>query len=79
MGMVESDIEIILKKRDIKAFAVVADNNFVFLDVLYEIIQVLPLNISFNRLAVIKRDSGDLVEISDPVRWFLYPDRPWNL
>ena len=38
MGMVESDIEIMLNERDIKTFAVVADNNFVFLDILKEII-----------------------------------------
>jgi len=40
MGMVESDIKIAFDKRDIKTFAVVADNNFVFLDVLGEIIKV---------------------------------------
>ena len=31
--MVESDIELVLTERDIKTFAVVADNNFVSLNV----------------------------------------------
>jgi len=64
MGLVESDIEIAFKKRDIKAFAIVADNNFVFLNVLNEIIQILPLNISFNRLAIIKRDGCYFVKLA---------------
>jgi len=33
MSMVESDIEMVLNERDIKTFAVVADNNFVFLNI----------------------------------------------
>ena len=64
MGMVESDIEIIFDERNIKTFAVVADNNFVFLNVLDEIIQVLSLNISFNRLAIIKSDCGNFVKLA---------------
>jgi hypothetical protein len=34
MGMVESDIEMVLNERDIKTFAVAADNNFAYLNVL---------------------------------------------
>ena len=65
------DIEDLAKKfrvsnsaRDIKAFAVIGDDDLVFLDILGKIIQVLTLNISFNRLAIIKRDGGDFVKIS---------------
>ena len=57
MGVVESNIEIILNERDIKRLAIVCDNHFVFLNVLYEIIQVLPLHICFNLMTVIKRYS----------------------
>ncbi len=64
MGMVESDIEIVLNERDIKTFAVVADNNFVFLNVLDKIFQVLPLYIGLDRFAVIKGDCGNIVEIA---------------
>ena len=64
MGVVESDIEIVLNERDIKTFAIVCDDHFVFLNVLNEIIQVLPLHISFNRLAVIKCNGGYIVEIA---------------
>ena len=63
MGLVESDIEIMLKERNIKAFAIVADNNFVSLDVLDKIIQVLSLHIGLDRFAVIKRDCGYFVEV----------------
>ena len=62
--MVESDIEIILNERDIKRLAIVCDNHFVFLNVLYEIIQVLPLHICFNLMTVIKGDGGYIVEIA---------------
>jgi len=58
MGVVESNIEIILNERDIKRLAIVCDNHFVFLNVLYEIIQVLSMDISFNLMAVIKRNGG---------------------
>ena len=50
MGMIKSDFEIVLDKRNIEAFAVIGDNDFVSLDVFNEIIQVLPLNICFNGL-----------------------------
>ena len=62
--MVESDIEIMLKKRNFKTFAIVADNHFVFLDVLNEILQVLPLHIDLNGFAVIKGNGGYIVEIA---------------
>jgi len=65
MGLAESDIEIVLNKRNIKRFAIIRNDDFVFLDVLYEIIQVLPLNISFNRLTVIKGDCGYFVKLNE--------------
>ena len=55
MGMIKSDLKIVLDERDIKAFAIVADNNLVSLDVLDKIIQVLSMDIGFNLMAVIKR------------------------
>ena len=64
MGMGESDIEMVLNKRDIKTFAVVADNNFVSLNVLDEIIQVLPLHIGPDRFAVENGNGGNIVEIA---------------
>ena len=64
MGMVESDIEIVLNERDIKTFAVVADNNFVFLNVLDKIFQVLPPYIGLDRFAAIKGNGGYIVEIA---------------
>ena len=64
MGMVESDIEIILNERDIKTFAIVCDDHFVFVNVLDKIIQVLPLNICFNLMAIIKRDGCYIVEMA---------------
>ena len=64
MGMAKFNIEIMLKKRNIKTFSIIADNHFVFLDVLGEIIQVLPLHISFNRLTVVNSDCGNFVEVS---------------
>ena len=64
MGMVESDIEIVLNKRDIKTFAVVADNNFVSLNILDKIFQVLPLWIGLDRFAIIKGNGGYIVEIA---------------
>ncbi len=63
MGMVQPDLKIVLDERDIKASAIIRNDDLKFLDVLNEIIQVLPMNISFNRLAIIKRNGGDLVEI----------------
>ena len=62
--MVESDIEIALNERDIKTLSIVANDHFVFLNVLYKIIQVLPLHICFNLMAIIKGDGGDIVEIA---------------
>ena len=64
MGMVESDFEMVLYERDIKTFAVVADNNFVSLDVLDKIIQVLPVHIGQDRFAVEKGNGGNIVEIA---------------
>ena len=58
MGLFESDFELVLNERDIKAFAIVADNNLVSLDVLDKIIQVLSMDIGFNLMAVIKRNGG---------------------
>ena len=51
--MVESDFEMVLYERDIKTFAVVADNNFVFLNVLDRIFQVLTLHVDLDRFAII--------------------------
>jgi len=62
--VVQPDIKEGFDKGDIKRFAIVSDNDLVFLDIVDEIIQVLPLNISLNRLAIIKRDGGDAVIIS---------------
>ena len=59
-----ANIEIMLKKRNIKTFAVVADDDFIFMNVLDKIFQVLPLHIGFNRFAVIKGNSGYIVEIA---------------
>jgi len=56
--MVESDIEIILNERDIKTFPVVCDDHFVFVNLINEVIQVLPLHIGFNLVAVIKGNGG---------------------
>ena len=64
MGLVESDIEMMLNERDIKTFAIIADNHFVFLDVLNKIIKIFPVNICFNRLTVIKGNGGYIVEIA---------------
>jgi hypothetical protein len=64
MGMVESDIEMVLNERDIKTFAVVADNNFVSLNVLDKVIQVLTLHIGLDRFAVEKGNGGNIVEIA---------------
>ena len=68
--MVQPDPKIVLDERDIKRFAVVRNDDLISLDVLNEIIQILPLNISFNRLAIVKRDGGDVVEISVQSRCF---------
>ena len=62
--MVESDIEMVLNERDIKRFSIVCDDQFVFLNVLDKIIQVLPLHIGFNLIAIIKGDGGYIVEIA---------------
>ena len=51
--MIQPDVKIVLNKRDIKAFAIIRNNDLIFLDVLDKIIQVLPLDIGFNDLAVI--------------------------
>jgi len=51
--MVQPDLKIVLDERDIKASAIIRNDDLIFLDVLNEIIQVLPLNISFYRLSVI--------------------------
>ena len=64
MGMGESGIEMVLNERDIKIFAVVADNDFVSLKVLDEIIQVLPLHIGPDRFAIEKGNGGNIVEIA---------------
>ena len=53
MGMIKSDIEIILNERDIKAFPIIRYDDLVYLDVLYKIIQVLSMDIGLNRLTVI--------------------------
>ncbi len=64
MGMVQPDLKIILDERDIKASAIIRNDDLVFLDVLNKIIQVLPLNISEDGSAGIKGDGGDAVKIS---------------
>jgi len=40
MSMSESDIEKIFKERDIKGFAIIADDHFVLLDVINKIIKI---------------------------------------
>ena len=64
MGIVETDIEIMFKKRKIKGFAIIADDHFVFLDVLDKIFQVLPPYIGLDRFAVIKGNGGYIVEMA---------------
>ena len=64
MGMVESDIKIMLNERDIKRLAILCDDYFVFVNLLYEIFQVLSLNISFNLVTVIKGDGCYIAEIA---------------
>ena len=64
MGVVESNIEIILNERDIKRLAIVCDDHFVFLNVLDKIVQVLPLHICFNLMTVINRNGCYIVEIA---------------
>ena len=59
--MVEPNIEIVLNERDIKTFAVVADDHFVFLNVLDKIFQVLPPDICFYGLAIIQGDCGNRI------------------
>ncbi len=70
MRMVQPDLKIVLDERDIKASAIIRNDDLIFLDVLNEIIQVLSLNISFNGLAVIKGDGGDSIKISVQSRGF---------
>jgi hypothetical protein len=64
MGMVQPDLKIVLDERDIKASAIIRNDDLIFLDVLNEIIQALPLNISFDRLAIIKRNGCYFVELA---------------
>ena len=63
MGVIKPEIEIVLDERDIKSFAITGNDDLVFLDVRSEIVTVLPPHISFNHLAVVKRDCGDFVEV----------------
>ena len=62
--MVESDIEMVLNERNIKRLAIVCDDHFVFVNLLYEIIQVLSLYICFNLMTVINRNGGYVVEMA---------------
>jgi hypothetical protein len=52
--VIQSDIKEAFDKWDIKGLAIVCDDHFVFVNLVYEILQVLSLDIGFNLMAVIK-------------------------
>ena len=53
--MIQPDIKKAFDEGDVKRLAIIRDDNFILLDVLNEIIQVFPIDISFNLMTVIKR------------------------
>jgi len=64
MGMIQPDFEVAFDKWDIKRLAIVCDDHFVFVNLLYEILQVLFLHICFDLMAIIKGDGGYIAEIA---------------
>ena len=60
LRLTEPDPEISLKKRDIEAFAVVADDHLVLHDVIDKIFQVDAIDVGENLPAIIEGDGGYL-------------------
>ena len=48
MGMREFDVKVTFNEGNIKTLTVITDNDIVFLDVINEIVKVLPMNIGLN-------------------------------